>query len=142
MKVKVQQGNEEINSIGGISLIGGLLNSLKNLKMVDNMRMKNVKSGKIRHCGILKCLTGIFALGKNDYADIESFRRDTFFRDSLNLNAVPSESTMRQRVDGLAETKEVSSIIQISNVELLKKVVFKFQVQLVVNLFFLRRSRS
>lgn len=24
MKVKVQQGNEEINSIGGISLIGGL----------------------------------------------------------------------------------------------------------------------
>ena len=32
MKVKVQQGNEEINSIGGISLIGGLFDSLKNLK--------------------------------------------------------------------------------------------------------------
>jgi len=30
MKVKVQQGNEEINSIGGISLLGGLFNSLKN----------------------------------------------------------------------------------------------------------------
>lgn len=124
MKVKVQQGNEEINSIGGISLIGGLLNSLQNLKMVDNMRMKNVKSGKIRHSGILKCLTGIFALGKNDYADIEPFRRDAFFRDSLNLNAVPSESTLRQRVDGLAQAKEVSSIIQISNVELLKKVQY------------------
>ena len=29
MKVKIQQSNEEINSIGGISLIGGLFNSLK-----------------------------------------------------------------------------------------------------------------
>ena len=124
MKVKVQQGNEEINSIGGISLVGGLLNSLKNLKMVDNMRMKNVKSGKIRHSGILKCLTGIFALGKNDYADIEPFRRDAFFRDSLNLNAVPSESTLRQRVDELAQAEKILSVIQISNVELLKKISY------------------
>jgi len=29
MKVKVQQGREEINSIGGISLIGGLFSSLE-----------------------------------------------------------------------------------------------------------------
>jgi hypothetical protein len=29
MKVKVLRGSEEINSIGGISLIDGLLNSLK-----------------------------------------------------------------------------------------------------------------
>lgn len=32
MKIKVQQGSEEINSIAGIPLIGGLFNSLKNLK--------------------------------------------------------------------------------------------------------------
>ena len=35
MKVNIQQGSEEINSIGGIALIGGLFNSLKNLKTVD-----------------------------------------------------------------------------------------------------------
>ena len=50
MKVKVQQGNEEINSIGGISLVGGLLNSLKNLKMVDNMRMKNIIFRHRKNC--------------------------------------------------------------------------------------------
>ena len=38
MKTKIQQSNEEINSIGGISLIGGLFNSLKNLKKVDLMQ--------------------------------------------------------------------------------------------------------
>ncbi len=82
MKVKVQQGKEEINSIGRISLIGGLFNSLKNLKKVDFMQMAKVKTGKIKHSGILKTITGLFAfryaqaqpaqsaLGKNDYADV------------------------------------------------------------------------
>ena len=68
MKVKVQQGREEINSIGGISFIGGLFNSLKSLKKVDSMRMNKVKTGKIKHSGILKTITGLFGIGKNDYA--------------------------------------------------------------------------
>ena len=66
MKVKVQQGREEINSIGGISLIGGLLNSLKIFKKVDLMRMNKVKTGKIKHSGILKTIAGLFGIGKND----------------------------------------------------------------------------
>lgn len=52
MKVKVQQGNEEINSIGGISLISGLFNSLKNLKKVDfyaNGKGKNRENQAQRH---------------------------------------------------------------------------------------------
>ena len=67
MKVKVQQGREEINSIGGISLIGGLFNSLKSLKKVDSMRMNKVKTGKIKHNSIFKTIAGLFTLGKNDY---------------------------------------------------------------------------
>lgn len=121
MKVKIHQGNEEINSIGGISLIGGLLNSLKSLKQADTMRLKRVKTGNIPHCGILKTLAGLFALGKNDYADVERFRNDAFFRDSLKLSSVPSESTLRQRLDELAQVNKVQSVIRISNIELLKK---------------------
>jgi len=77
MKVKVQQGNEEINSIGGISLIGGLLN----FKKVDLMQMIKVKTGKIKHSGILKTIAGLFALGENDYANVTPFHNDAFFRD-------------------------------------------------------------
>ncbi len=124
MKVKVQQGKEEINSIGGISLIGGLFNSLKNLKKVDFMRMTKVKTGKIKHSGILKTIAGLFALGKNDYADISPFHDDVFFRDCLQLPAVPSEETLRQRLDELALAQEVPSVIQFSNVDLLKKVPY------------------
>jgi len=122
MKVKIQQGREEINSIGGISLIGGLFNSLKNLKNVDCMQMTKVKTGKIKHSCILKTIAGLFALGKNDYADVTPFYGDEFFRNCLKLPAVPSEETLRQRLDELAQDQKVPSSIQFSNVELLKKV--------------------
>lgn len=122
IKVKVQQGREEINSIGGISLISGLLNSLKIFKKVDSMRMNKVKTGKIKHSGILKTIAGLFVIGKNDYADVTPFHDDAFFRDCLKLPAVPSEETLHQRLDDLAKTQEIPRIIQFSNVEMLKKV--------------------
>ena len=124
MKVKVQQGREEINSIGGISLIGGLLNSLKIFKKVDLMRMNKVKTGKIKHSGILKTIAGLFGIGKNDYADVTPFHDDAFFRDCLKLPAVPSEETLRQRIDELAQAQEIPGIIKFSNVEMLKKVSY------------------
>lgn len=120
--VKIQRSKEEINSIGGISLIGILLNTLESLKKVDNMRMKNIKKGKITHSDILLCLAGLFSLGRNEYADIELFRKDDFFRDSLKLKAVPSESTLRQRVDELATVDEIFNHIKAALLALLKMV--------------------
>ena len=122
MKLKLQQGSEEINSIGGLFLIGGLFNSLRNLKKIDIMRMTKVKTGKIKHSGILKTIAGLFAIGKNDYADVTPFHDDVFFRDCLELPAVPSEETLRQRLDDLAQNQEIPAVIHLSNVELLKKV--------------------
>jgi len=52
MKVTVSQGSEEINSIGGISLIGGLFDSLKILKKGKfnaNDKGKNRKNQTLRH---------------------------------------------------------------------------------------------
>jgi len=121
MKIKVQQGNEEINSIGGISLIGGLYNSLKSLKKADSMQPSKVKTGKMNHSGIIKTVAGLFALGKNDYADVTQFRKDSFFRDCLKLPAVPSEETLRQRLDELALLQELFALIRSGNVELVGK---------------------
>jgi hypothetical protein len=53
--------------------------------------MVKVKTEKIRHSGILKTITGLFALGKNDYADVTPFHDDAFFCDCLELPAVPSK---------------------------------------------------
>ena len=121
MKVKIQQSNEEINSIGGISLIGGLFNSLKSLNKADSMQTSKVKTGKIKHSGIIKAVAGLFALGKNDYADVTQFHEDSFSRDCLKLNAVPSEATLRQRLDELALLQELFALVRFGNVELVKK---------------------
>ena len=86
------------------------------------MRMNKVKTGKIKHSCILKTIAGLFGIGKNDYADVTPFHDDAFFRDCLKLPAVPSEETLRQRLDELAQTQEIPKIIQFSNVEMLKKV--------------------
>lgn len=121
MKVKIQHSNEEINSIGGISLIGGLFNSLKSLNKADSMQTSKIKTGKIKHSGIIKTVAGLFALGRNDYADVTPFHKDSFFRDCLKLNAVPSEETLRQRIDELALLQELFVLIRSGNVELVKK---------------------
>ena len=85
------------------------------------MRVAKVKSGKIKHNGILKTAAGLFALGRNDYADVTPFHKDSFFRDCLKLNTVPSEATLRQRLDELALLQEMFASVRSGNVELVKK---------------------
>ena len=68
--------------------------------------MTKVKTGKIRHSGILKTIAELFALGKNDYADVILFRDDSFFCDCLKLSAVLSEKTLRQCLNELAQSRK------------------------------------
>ena len=42
---------------------------------------------------------GLLGLGQPDFAAIEAFRNDPFFRAALPLQQIPSEATLRQRLD-------------------------------------------
>jgi len=54
------------------------------------------------------------------------------------LPAVPSEETLRQRIDELAQAQEIPGIIKFSNVEMLKKVsYFGTEKMLIENIFHL-----
>ena len=121
MKYKIEQGQEEINSNAGICLAGNLLNKLQNLKAIDNMNFPKVKKGHISHSGILKSMMGLLSLGKTDYANIELYRDDEIFREALDLNAVPSEERLRQRIENMA-CDDVEDAMLSSNIELLRKV--------------------
>jgi hypothetical protein len=46
-------------------------------------------------------MIGVLCLGKPDFEAIEAFREDGFFRQALGLTKVPSEGTLRQRLDEL-----------------------------------------
>lgn len=120
MSYKIEQGNEEINSTGGVSLIGGILKKANVFKAVDDLIMSKVKKGLVPHSGILKTMVGLFCMGKTDYADVESHRDDVVFKESLELPSVPSEETLRQRLDDAAQT--ITDEVLDDNVELLKQV--------------------
>jgi len=120
LKYKIEQGNEEINSIGGICLIGRILNDLKEFKSINNMKMPRTEKGSIPHGDILKSMIGLYSLGKTDYADIELYREDIVFSESLKLKTVPSEESLRQRLDECGEV--ITDEVRCCNLDLLKNV--------------------
>lgn len=52
---------------------------------------------------ILRSYCALLAQGKSDFFAVEQYRNDDFFRTSLDNKDVPSEGTMRQRMDEYAE---------------------------------------
>ena len=86
------------------------------------MNFAGVKTGHYFHSEITRSFLGILGLGKNDFNDIDIFRKDLFFRDCLNLRKVLSESIMRQRLDTMAKDQRVGKTLGRANVEFLSKV--------------------
>jgi len=120
MNYKIERGREEINSTGGISLVGQLFRKTNLFSGVNGLIMSGVKAGWISHGSILKSMVGLFCEGRSDYADIGSHKGDLVFQESLDLDKVPSEETLRQRIDqgSLTITDEVLE----DNVRLLRLV--------------------
>jgi hypothetical protein len=56
---------------------------------------------EVSHGDILTSMIALLCLGKPDFEAIEEFRGDEFFRRALGLASVPSEGTLRQRLDEL-----------------------------------------
>jgi hypothetical protein len=119
---RIEQGTEEINSNGGIALAGALFAKLGSLRAIDDMTMETTKKGRTPHSGILKTAAGLLVLGRSDFADVELFRDDPLFRDALELDRVPSEETLRQRLDDIALCNPSQTLLDDATVELLSMV--------------------
>ena len=99
--LKFTQSSEDINSNGGFSFIGRLLDSNKAMELWD--RLLPAKHNSLYTTStVVKCAVGLMAAGEPDYADIEKFRHDSLFQ-MLAGGAVPSQETFRQRLDALGE---------------------------------------
>lgn len=102
MKFEIKQGDESLTSHSGLALVGMLLNKTDILYRLDNVYLKNHPRPEISHGQIAYSMIGMLSLGKTDFEDIEVFRNDEFFHQSLDLSKVPSEVTLRQRLDSAA----------------------------------------
>jgi len=115
----IEQSDEEFyTSHSGISLVGLALNRFTSIP--SGLAKIVPTDDVISHADVIKSFCGLLAQAKSDFVAIEQYRGDDFFRESLGNKQVPSEGTMRQRMDEHAEA--FLPALSWASVELLQKV--------------------
>jgi hypothetical protein len=117
---KLQLTNEKINSHGGLSLAGKLIAKFCGLGKLYKAPIQS-RSDRISDSHILTSQIGLLVQGRTHYDDIELFRHDqgTGFAEALGLEKIPSESTLRLRLEALAPPTTFQKL-QGANLSLLK----------------------
>lgn len=116
-KFKLEQSPTEVySSHGGLALIGRYL---LHAELQDFLKELPPCLGA-SHMDVLATGIGLLSLGKSDFAAVENFREDDFFKLSLNIKWVLSESRLRQRYDEAAQI--LTEIIGRANIAMLKNL--------------------
>ena len=87
----------------GLGLVGALLQDTKLRQRIDALDVEGYLRPEVKHGDVIAAAIGLLCLGKSDFNDIEAFRTDEFFRQSLGLRQIPSEPTLRQRLDAMRD---------------------------------------
>jgi len=96
-------GTEQILiSHSGLALAGVLLQGTKLKQRCDRLPMSEHRP-EISHGDNVLSMIGLLCMGKSDFEAINAFEAesDEFFRLALGLGRVPSEPTLRQRLDAV-----------------------------------------
>jgi len=119
IKFLVSESRDVLVSHSGLAMVGALLAGTKFRERVDAADSKGSRNGRIPNIDILVTVIGLLCLGKTDFAAVEEFRDDEFFKRSLELKRVPSEETLRQRMDEMGISAE--NIIQEISAEMVRR---------------------
>jgi hypothetical protein len=99
--LKLMQGSEEINSNGGFSFVKKQLDGNAHMKDWD-AALPAAPNSCYSTSAIVRSAIGLMTAGTSSYADIQKFRSDFLFCRIVG-GAAPSQETLRQRLDALAE---------------------------------------
>jgi hypothetical protein len=110
--------DEFYTSHSGAALIGLCMNRFTSLAPRLGA-VSQMKKGSIGHADVVRSYIGLLCLGKSDFEAISGFRQDRFFRESLGLKEVPSEPTLRQRLEDHSEVFQ--PIVNFCTTEFLRK---------------------
>ena len=101
---ELSQSREKLTSHSGLALVGRVLDQTGIRDLVNRVITPSQKGEpKIEHADIVISYMGLLAQGKSDFEAIEEFRADDFFKLALDIEQVPSSSTLRQRLSSLAK---------------------------------------
>ncbi len=99
----IEQSEDEFYTThAGLAFIGPVLNRFTSL--AASLNECGNSGDSIPNRDVIYSYCALLAEGKSDYAAIEQHRKeDLHFRESLGIKSVPSEATLRQRMDEHAE---------------------------------------
>ncbi len=104
MEFTIKHTDEVLVSHSGLALAGVLLGQTSLRQRLNEICLGERKRPEVPHGDVLVAMIGLLCLGKSDYADIEAYRKEEFFRRAMGLTKLPSEETLRQRMDLLGAT--------------------------------------
>ncbi len=97
----IANSQADFTSHAGLGLIGMAIRQRTDLA-ADAAAVSPVRSDAMPHGDILASYIALLCLGKSDFEAIGAFRQDPYFIEALGLGQVPSEATLRQRLDANA----------------------------------------
>lgn len=99
-RFKLHQSTSEITGHSGLALIGQALHRHTTLSSQLDKQVP-LRHG-ICHSDVMKSYLGLLSVGKNDFEAINTIDSELFYMTALGLNELPSEATLRQRMDRYA----------------------------------------
>lgn len=104
VRFEIRESDAVLVGHGGLAMVGALLGGTGLRRRLNAVKLPGKPAPEIAHGEVLEAMIGLLCLGKPDFSAIEAYRNDEFFRRALGLGQVPSEATLRQRLDemGLA----------------------------------------
>lgn len=119
-RLKLKRGKEELTSTGGNYLCGVLL---KGLSSVLPKNFQPRRSDAISDRSLLHTLMGMLCNGRTDFTDVNLYAKDEVFANAYDIDRLPSESLLRQRLDELPQERSHEALRAL-NTELLSKQPF------------------
>ena len=123
MQFIISTTDEVLLPQSGLALVGALLQQTKLRQRIDALDVEGCPRPEVKHGDVVAAAIGLLCLGKSDFNDIEAFRDDPFFRLSLGLRQIPSEATLRQRLDAMRDA--CGAILREESAMLVRKLARK-----------------
>lgn len=122
MQVTIKRGKEDLISTGGNHLCGHWLRELSRKHLPVNFQKR--KSGAISDRDCLLTMTGVLCNARADFNDVDQYKDDRVFSEAFGIKDLPSEPTLRQRLDDLPPERTQATLREL-NLALLKDRNFK-----------------
>jgi hypothetical protein len=114
IRFEVTLTDEVFAARAGLPLVGQLLSRTQLHERINGLQVAGSANPTISHGDVALSMTGLLCLGRPDYAAIEAEEPMELLALGLGLNDLPSEETLRQRLDRLGAScpDETMSILQ------------------------------